>query len=312
MFGFNPRVERSTEKTYIIQTQPTERSGRPTLVGLPEGTQNNMDIATVLGIGLAIGLVFMGIVVDFSTFSLKLGNMAFFVDFPSVLIVIGGSTAAVLTSYPLNKVMRLGKVIGSAFKQTPEELIETLTLIIDVSKIARKNILAIEDALPSIDNLFLRNGLRLVVDRVDRELIIDIMHSEMRYLDLRREEDVGILKTYASLSPAFGMMGTLIGLILMLQNLSDPSAIGPAMAVAIITTLYGTFMANIFFTPWANKLSNKKESDKILREMIRDGVLYIEKGERPDFIEADLMNYLPPDLRTMYEEMKFESAKGDS
>ena len=96
----------------------------------------------------------------------------------------------------------------------------------------------------------------------------------------------------------------------MLQNLSDPSAIGPAMAVAIITTFYGVLAANIFFTPWANKLQGKKEDDKVLREMIRDGVLYIEKGERPDFIEQDLMNYLTPELRTMYEEMKFESAKG--
>jgi len=271
-----------------------------------------MDIATVLGIALAIGLVFMGIVVDFSTFSMKFGNLQYFVDFSSVLIVIGGSTASVLTSYPLNKVMRLGRVIAKVFRQAPEELIETLTLIIDVSKIARKNILAIEDALPSIDNLFLRNGLRLVVDRVDRELIIDIMHSETRYLEVRRDEEISILKTYASLSPAFGMMGTLIGLILMLQNLNDPSSIGPAMAVAIITTLYGTFMANIFFTPWSKKLEAQKVADKVLREMIRDGVLYIEKGERPDFIEADLINYLPPDLRTMYEEMKFESAKEES
>ena len=268
-----------------------------------------MDIATVLGMSLAVFLVLMGIVFDFSTMSMNIGALQYFIDFKSVLIVIGGTTASVLTSYPLGKVLRVGKVIAKVFRQVPEELIETLTLVIDVSKIARKNILAIEDALPSIDNLFLRNGLRLVVDRVDRELIIDIMHSEMRYLDMRREEEVVILKTFASLSPAFGMMGTLIGLILMLQNLSDPSSIGPAMALAIITTLYGTFLANVFFTPWSNKLAAKKETDKILREMIRDGVLYIEKGERPDFIEADLMNYLPPELRTMYEEMKFESAK---
>ncbi len=148
-----------------------------------------------------------------------------------------------------------------------------------------------------------------MVDRVDRELIIDIMHSEMRYLDMRREEEVVIMKTFASLAPAFGMMGTLVGLVLMLQNLDDPSSIGPAMAVAILTTFYGILAANIFFTPWSNKLAAQKESDKILREMVRDGVLYIEKGERPDFIEQDLMNYLPPDLHTMYEEMKFESAK---
>ena len=119
-----------------------------------------------------------------------------------------------------------------------------------------------------------------------------------------------MLKLGASLAPAYGMLGTLVGLILMLQNLSDPSAIGPAMAVAIITTFYGVIIANVFFTPFGNKLADKKNDDKILREMIRDGVLYIEKGERPDFIEQDLMNYLTPELRSMYEEMKFESAKG--
>ena len=267
-----------------------------------------MDIATIFGIALALVLIVMAIAVDFNNLEVNLGILQFFIDFPSVLIVIGGTTASVLTSYPMGRVLRLGKIIAKVFRQPPEELIETLTLIIDVSKIARKNILAIEDALPSIDNLFLRNGLRLVVDRVDRELIIDIMHSEMRYLDLRREEEVAILKTFASMAPAYGMMGTLLGLILMLQNLDDPSTIGPAMAVAILTTFYGTLAANVFFSPWATKLAAQKETDKILREMVRDGVLYIEKGERPDFIEQDLMNYLPPDLRTLYEEMKFESA----
>jgi chemotaxis protein MotA len=271
-----------------------------------------MDIATVLGIILAFVLIIFGIVFDFSTFTMQIGTLQYFVDFKSVLIVFGGTFSSVLISFPLPKVLRVGRVIARAFRQTSEELIETLTLIIDVSKIARKNILAIEDALPSIDNSYLRNGLRLVVDRVDRELIIGILMSDMRYLEKRRDEDIQILKTFASLSPAYGMMGTLIGLIILLQNLTDPSVIGPAMAVAIITTLYGTMAANVFFTPWANKLTSQKEGDKVLREMIRDGILYIEKGERPDFIEQDLMNYLPPELKSMYEEMKFESAKGST
>jgi chemotaxis protein MotA len=269
-----------------------------------------MDIATILGIALSAFLVIMGMMFDFSTFSFNVGRGLLFVDVPSILIVFGGTTGSLMTAYPLVKVLRLPRVIALAFRETQEELIETLTLIIDVSKIARKNILAIEDALPSIDNLFLRNGLRLVVDRVDRELIIEILHSEMKYLDVRRDEDIGMIRLAASLAPAYGMLGTLVGLILMLQNLNDPSTIGPAMAVAIITTFYGVIAANVLFTPWANKLTIRKQDDKILREMIRDGVLYIEKGERPDFIEQDLMNYLTPDLRSAYEEMKFESAKG--
>ena len=271
-----------------------------------------MDIATVLGLILSVFLIVMGIVFNFQTVSLNFGNLQFFIDPSSILIVFGGTFGSVLASYPIGKIMRVGRVVGRAFRQLPEELINTLTLVIDVSKIARKNILAIENALESIDNIYLRNGLRLVVDRVDRELIIDILHTELRYMEMRRDEDIKILRTFASLSPAFGMIGTLIGLILLLQNLSDPSSIGPAMAVAIITTMYGMLAANVLFTPWANKLDSQKSSDKVLHEMIRDGVLYIEKGERPDYIEQDLVNYLPPDMKRMYEDMKFESARGDS
>jgi len=271
-----------------------------------------MDIATTLGLVLGAFLVFLGITFNVSTFSFHIGTIQYFIDPPSIMIVVGGTFSAVLASFPLSKVMRLGRVVARAFRQAPEELIETLTLIIDVSKIARKNILAIEDALPSIDNLYLRNGLRLVVDRVDRELIIDIMHSEMRYMEMRRDEDIAMLKAFGSFSPAFGMIGTLIGLIILLQNLSDPSSIGPAMAVAIITTFYGTIMANLMFLPWSNKLNAQKGQDKVLREMIRDGVLYIEKGERPEFIEQDLMNYLPPEMKQLYDEMKFESARTEA
>ncbi|MDH4248561.1 MAG: MotA/TolQ/ExbB proton channel family protein [Deltaproteobacteria bacterium] len=269
-----------------------------------------MDISTLLGVGLGIFLLLFAITFDFAAMTLNLGNLKYFVDFPSVLMVLGGTFSSVLTSYPLKSVLRLGGVIAKAFRQSPEELIETLTLIIDVSKIARKNILAIEDALPSIDNSYLRNGLRLVVDRVDRELIIGILQSEMKYLEVRRDEEIAICKTFGTLGPAFGMLGTLVGLVMLLQNLNDPSKIGPAMAVAIITTFYGSIVANVFFIPWANKLTAQKGTDKVVREMIRDGVLYIEKGERPDFIEQDLMNYLPPELKQMYEEMKFESSKG--
>ena len=271
-----------------------------------------MDISTTLGLALAGLLIFMGITFDINTFTISFANIGYFIDPPSIMIVVGGTFASILASFPLTRVLGLGRVILRAFRRAPEELIETLTLIIDVSKIARKNILAIEDALPSIDNLYLRNGLRLVVDRVDRELIIDILQSEMRYLDQRRDEDIAMLRTGGSFAPAFGMIGTLIGLVILLQNLQDPSAIGPAMAVAIITTFYGSVMANTCFLPWANKLTAQKGQDKVLREMVRDGVLFIEKGERPEFIEQDLMNYLPPEMKQMYEEMKFESARGEA
>ena len=269
-----------------------------------------MDFATLFGLALAGFILFISMVFDFHHYQLVLGRAGLFFDVHGVLIVFGGTLGSLMICYPMEKIMRMPKAIARVFLQGRQEMIETLTLMVDVAKIARKNILAIEDALASIDNPFMRSGLRLVVDRVDRELLIEILQSEMRYLDLRREEEVMLLKIGASLAPAFGLMGTLLGLILLLQNLDDPSSIGPAMGVAMTATFYGVILANIIFTPWATKLEAKKGDDKILREMIRDGVLYIEKGERPDFIEQDLMNYLTPEMRSAYEEMKFENAKG--
>lgn len=269
-----------------------------------------MDTASVVGTALGYTLLCMAIMVQFEG-AIPVGftpqNLGYFIDLQSVLIVLGGTFASTMTSYPMPMFAACFKTMGKAFKAHPIQLVETLTLIVDVSKIARKNILAIEDALPSIEDLFLRGGLRLVVDRVDRQLIIDMMSHEMKYAEKGTEGEIAVIKTMASLCPAWGMLGTLVGLVILLQNLDDPSAIGPAMAIALITTLYGSLFANTIFTPIANKLGGHKEDDTLLREMIRDGVLYIERGERPDFIEQDLINYLPADAKAMYEQLKFEN-----
>jgi chemotaxis protein MotA len=125
-----------------------------------------------------------------------------------------------------------------------------------------------------------------------------------------KDNEIAVVGTMASLCPAWGMLGTLVGLVLLLQNLDDPSAIGPAMAVALITTFYGSLFANTIFSPAKKKLELYQGEERVLMEMIRDGVLYIEGGQRPDFIENDLMNYLPPDQKTMYEALKFEGGDG--
>lgn len=269
-----------------------------------------MDLGTLLGTIFALLVFIFGIIFDPSK-GIDLGPLRYFIHIPSLIIVGLGTVAATLASYPLDTFMRMGKIIGSAWQAKPNTLIETLTMIVDVSKIARKNILAVEDALPSIENEFLRNGLRLVVDRIDRDLIVEMLMAEMKYLDKRQEYDANVMKLMSQLSPAFGMIGTLIGLVILLQNLDDPSKIGPAMAVALITTLYGSVFSNVLFLPWYNKLILAKDEDLILHEMIRDGILFIEKNERPDFIEQDLMNYLSPALKKTYEELKFDTSKGN-
>ena len=264
-----------------------------------------MDLAALLGT-IGVFVVFIaGVFMNAGPEGLK--NM---IDYPSMVIVLGGTLMATVGSFPLEVVTGLPKSIGKVFKSKTVQLIETLVIIVDVAKVARKNVLAIEDSLPSIDNEFLRNGLRLVVDRVDRELITAIMTSEMKYLDQKKELDQGVVKIMSTYSPAFGMIGTLIGLVIMLQNLDDPSSIGPAMSVALITTLYGAFLSNGIFMPWATALETARNSEKVLFEMVRDGVLFIEKNERAEFIEQDLMNYLTPEDKAKYEELKFSRKKG--
>jgi len=265
-----------------------------------------MDLAAVLGTISIIVVIVFGVLTPDLVFS----NLQYMYNAPSIIIVLFGTLAATLASFPLDVFLGLGKSLKKIYGSKSIPLIETLVIIVDVAKVARKNVLAIEDSLPSIENEFLRNGLRLVVDRVDRELIIDIMQSELKYSDKKKVLDQSLVKLMSSLSPAFGMIGTLIGLILMLQDLSDPSKIGPNMAVALITTLYGSLLSSGVFVPWSNVLENARVSELTMFEMVRDGVLFIEKNERAEFIEQDLMNYLTPELKSKYEELKFSGAKG--
>ncbi len=265
-----------------------------------------MEQGTLIGTILAWFMLLFAMTFDFATLSVNAGNVIYFLDTPSLMIVFGGTIASTFISHPMGDAKGFLGYIGKSWKPNSVQLVETLTLIVDVSKIARKNILAIEDALPSVENLFLRGGLRLVVDRADREAIVNMMAHEVKYTMSGKDNEIAVVGTMASLCPAWGMLGTLVGLVLLLQNLDDPSAIGPAMAVALITTFYGSLFANTIFAPAKKKLELYKGEEKVLMEMIRDGVLYIEGGQRPDFIENDLMNYLPPVQKTMYEALKFE------
>ncbi len=265
-----------------------------------------MEQGTLIGTILAWFMLLFAMTFDFATLSVNAGNVIYFLDTPSLMIVFGGTIASTFISHPMGDAKGFLGYIGKSWKPNSVQLVETLTLIVDVSKIARKNILAIEDALPSVENLFLRGGLRLVVDRADREAIVNMMAHEVKYTMSGKDNEIAVVGTMASLCPAWGMLGTLVGLVLLLQNLDDPSAIGPAMAVALITTFYGSLFANTIFAPAKKKLEGYAGEEKVLMEMIRDGVLYIEGGQRPDFIENDLMNYLPPVQKTMYEALKFE------
>ncbi len=265
-----------------------------------------MDLAALLGTVAIVAVFTFGVL----TPDLIVQNLQYMWNAPSVIIVLFGTLAATMASFPMDVFLGAGRSIKRVYRAKAIPLIETLVVIVDVAKVARKNVLAIEDSLPSIDNEYLRNGLRLVVDRIDREVITDILQSELKYTDIKKQLDQKVVKQMSTLSPAFGMIGTLIGLVLMLQDLSDPSKIGPNMAVALITTLYGSLLSNGVFLPWATVLETARENELVLYEMVRDGVLFIERNERAEFIEQDLMNYLTPELKATYEELKFSGEKG--
>ena len=176
-----------------------------------------MEQGTLFGTILAWLMLAFAMMFDTSTFTVNPGNAMYFIDTGSLMIVFGGTVASTFISHPMGDAKGFLGYIGRSWKPSTVQLVETLTLIVDVSKIARKNILAIEDALPSIENLFLRGGLRLVVDRADREAIVNMMAHQVKYTMAGKDSEIAVVGTMASLCPAWGMLGTLVGLVLLLQ-----------------------------------------------------------------------------------------------
>jgi chemotaxis protein MotA len=168
----------------------------------------------------------------------------------------------------------------------------------DYAKRARREgILSLEPLIKEIDDEYLKKGLQLTVDGLEPELIRDILETEIAYLEERHGSGADVVSVMGAFAPALGMIGTVIGLILMLQTMSDPSTIGPSMAVALITTFYGAILANLVFNPLAGKLRTRSKEEVLIREMILEGVLSISKGENPRVIEEKLNSYLPPKNR---------------
>ena len=247
-----------------------------------------MDIATIIGIISGIGLIIASIMIG--------SGLNAFIDIPSVLVVIGGSTAAMLISFPLDKVIGSIKIAMKAFfssKQSPEEII---TKVVDLAIKARKeSIIALEKE--EIDDPFLAKGIRLVVDGTAPNLVRSILKTEIGFMKQRHATGQKVFKTLGALGPAFGMIGTLIGLVQMLQNLSDPGSIGPAMAVALLTTFYGAILANLIAIPIAEKLGGKSAEEVLMMEVVIEGVLSILEGDNPIIVRNKLEAFLSPKLR---------------
>lgn len=260
-----------------------------------------MDLATIAGIIVGLIFIVMGIMQD--------GEIITYLNLPSLLIVVGGTISATFVAYPLFKVIEAMKVVKKAFSTNTLEAGSIIEKIIELANTARKEgLLALEEASGEIDDAFLQKGVMLVVDGTDPELVRNLLETELSFVEERHKEGQGIFETLGAFSPAFGMIGTLIGLINMLRQLDDPSTIGPAMAVALITTFYGSLLANLLFLPIANKLKIRSREEVLLKEIMLEGMLSIQAGENPRIIEEKLKAFLPPKIR---EEINQQKEKGE-
>lgn len=251
-----------------------------------------MDIATIVGIlGCAAAVVY-GIVNGDRGFA-ALGN---FWDFSSVLVTIVGSMMCMVTmSESLGDFVSSLKSFALTIKAPKTNEGEVIHKIIDLANIARKEgLLQLETAADEIDDDFLKKGIMLIVDGTDQELVSSILETELECIEKRHNKKISFWDNLAAMGPAWGMIGTLIGLINMLKLLDDPSSIGPNMAVALITTMYGSLLANWISIPIATKLRANNRKEIAVKEIVCEGILSIQAGENPRVIEEKLKSFLAP------------------
>lgn len=254
------------------------------------------DMSTYIGILAGIFVLLIGMALDGG--KIKLGGLKLFWDLPSVFITVGGSFCTILICYPLIDVKNLPKTLKNAFvdRQMPGK--EIILKFVELSRKARREgLLSLESEVEAIDDDFIKSGIQMVVDGIEPETIREIMDLEIGEMEKRHVSGINLLKAWAGYGPAYGMIGTLVGLVQMLANLNDPSALGPGMSKAIITSFYGSVMANFIFGPLASKLEIKSAGEAGRREMMLEGVLALQAGVNPRIIEDKLKAYLPPKER---------------
>ncbi len=247
-----------------------------------------MDIGSVIGLVVASALIILG-----------MGSyVTAFVDFPSMLIVLGGTMGAILVFFPLESLLGLGGIVKNVFFTQNQSTSNVIAAIIDFAGRARREgILSLQNVANETDDEFLVKGINLVVDGIEESVIEQIMTNEIDFVEERHRTGAEMLASMGALSPAFGMIGTLIGLVIMLQNLQDTSAIGPSMAIALITTFYGALLANLIFIPFSGKLKARSQQEVLVRRLTLEGILAIAAGNNPRVVEQKLNSYLAPKLR---------------
>ena len=247
-----------------------------------------MDIATLLGIifgsGLVMGAILMG------------GQAILFINVAGLLIVVGGCFSALFVKFPMKTVLLTFKVTAKAFLEKTQDLQALIDEIAEVATINRRDgTLALENY--ETDQPFLKQAISYLVANVEPEFIEASLMNDTKVLKERHDTGQDIFKSLGASAPAFGMIGTLIGLVQMMASMSDPSQIGPSMAVALLTTFYGALLANLVFLPFADKLAIRSKHEVLVRQLIVDGVIAIIKGQAPSVLKECLQTYLPPKVR---------------
>jgi chemotaxis protein MotA len=246
-----------------------------------------MDIATVLGIlsatGLVLGAIFMG------------SGLNVFINIPSLCIVVGGTIGVTLVAYPLKDFLSVIKVVQKAIFTKNISAAELISKFKDFANKTRKEgILALESEIKELNDEFFKKGVQLSIDGLEPQQIQNILDTEIDFVRDRHKLGADIFTSMGTFAPAMGMIGTLIGLVQMLQSMDDPSTIGPAMAVALLTTFYGSLMANICCMPIAGKLKTRSKEEMLTKEMTILGIISLSNGDNPRILEQKLLAFLPP------------------
>ena len=247
-----------------------------------------MDIGSLFGILGTWALIFWAMMSG--------GDLGIFVDIPSVIMVIGGTCTVIFLCFPVGNVKGFMNTVECGFiaeEKSVQKLIEDMVSFAEIAR--RDGILSLEGVTKDIDDPFIVGGIQMAVDGTDPELIEQIMQTELDNVADRHAAGKGLLDAIGKYGPAFGMIGTLVGLVIMLQNMGDPSKLGPGMAVALITTFYGALLANAFALPLADRLAFRSGQEILYKTIIIKGVMAIQSGDNPRIVEQKLKTYLHPE-----------------
>ena len=256
-----------------------------------------MDFATIIGLIAGVALIFSAVASG--------GSIMAFVNAPSVLIVLGGTLAATFINFPLKNVLSLVGVMKKTLLYKLPSPPDEIARMVKLAKVARaEGLLALENHLDDMHDPFLHKGVQLVIDGTEPEVLRDVMSIELEQLQTRHNGGKNILDSMGAAAPAYGMIGTLIGLVQMLGNLQDPAGIGAGMATALLTTLYGSLLANLVFIPLAGKLGTRSKQEMVAKQLIVEGVAAIQAGLNPRLVEEKLKSFVAPKQRSTFEAVK--------